>query len=228
MEIIRKFVYKIIKCYPFLDVRISYIKDLSLYGKILDIGCGKGDVLKIFHQVRPDIKIYGIDVKDFADFLPKYVEFEQLNVEFNQLPFPSDFFDGVSIIHVIEHIEKLQMILKEILRVLKIGGKFYLETPHIKSLFIPSLNFFSDNEGGPINFYDDITHKRIYTKSDLKNYFKYLPVRDIRFGIYRNYVYSLISPFLLLLGLLFLKRRWVVVGVHHLFGWSMYCTGKKG
>lgn len=217
--------YKIIKVFPFLDQRISFIKRLPFNGGLLDIGCGTGYVLRKFQQVRPDIKIVGTD-KENSCLMLGNISFYQLDIEKSPLPFSDNYFDGISIIHVIEHLKSAEVVLKESFRVLKDGGYFYIETPHIKSLSLPSLNFFC-KEGQPLNFYDDPTHVRCYSKESLRKMLEILAA-DVKFGSYRNYLYALISPLLIILGFILLKRRWVVVGILHLFGWSMFCTGRKG
>jgi len=216
--------YKIIKVFPFFDQRISFIKRLPFNGGLLDIGCGTGYVLRRFQQVRPDIKIVGID-KENSCLMLGNISFYQLDIERSPLPFSDNYFDGISIIHVIEHLKSAEVVLKESFRVLKGGGYFYIETPHIKSLSLPSLNFFS-KEGQPLNFYDDPTHVRCYSKESLRKMLEILAT-DVKFGSYRNYLYALISPLLIIFGFILLKRRWVVGVILHLFGWSMFCTGRK-
>ena len=107
--------------------------------------------------------------------------------------------------------------------ILKMNGKLYLETPHSKSLCFPSLSLFS-TDSGPINFYDDPTHIRPFSEAALYSLLsKYFHITRIR--CYRNITLLIMSPFLLLFGLV--SRRLLVLGVHHLFGWSVYAICAK-
>lgn len=227
-ETFLNFLYRLLKVLPFLETRINFINKLPPGGKLLDAGCGSGKVLKRFLSVRPDIKITGVDKHNFSHLIPANIVFHELDLVKESLPYPDGYFDGVSLIHLIEHLEHPEIMLAEAFRVLKSGGRFYLETPHIKSVLLPSLNFLPNKSEGPFNFYDDPTHIRPYPKQTVRKILGQFYPTELRLGIYRNYIYTFISPFLIFFGLLRLKRRWVIVGLHNLIGWSMYYTGRKG
>jgi hypothetical protein len=46
-------------------------------------------------------------------------------------------------------------------------------------------------------------------------------------GYVRNPIKTMMSPFLVLLGLVLLRRRWLCVGLWELAGWSVYAIGSK-
>ena len=86
--------------------------------KILDIGCGKGYLLKEIYDINPKIKIYGIDLsnyairnshKDIKKFLFKY------DVR-NKLPFKKKEFDLVISLGVLHnlYLYELKKILSNI------------------------------------------------------------------------------------------------------------------
>jgi len=94
--------------------------------KILDIGCGNYN--------RGTIGITDEKVKGI-EHLDKYVGTgisENIQVKHieKELPFKSNHFDVVKIIHCIEHLKHPYEILKEIKRVLKDHGKLLLITPN--------------------------------------------------------------------------------------------------
>src|SRR5712692_104841 len=122
-------------------VIIYYMLDDSplLQGKILDVGCGDGITdLGVFLRKRPQLFV-GLDLEDnfrelqrmmrenglpFASW-PENLIFRQ--VDANHIPYPDDYFDVVISWGSLEHITGgyLQT-LKEIKRVLKDGGLFFL------------------------------------------------------------------------------------------------------
>lgn len=102
-------------------------------GKILDIGCG---VYPFFLINSNFSEKYGLDKSRPAvekSYLEKHdINFLNVDVEeLDRLPFENDYFDVVSMLAVLEHIEtrRLPWILKEIHRVLRRGGVYILTTP---------------------------------------------------------------------------------------------------
>ena len=200
--------------------------NLSKNAKLLDFGCGNGDVLRRFHELRPDIKIIGVDLIDFSESIVKRGgEFIKINKIEEICRLGQGSFDAITCIHVLEHLDTFSyaQLMNCFSFTLKANGKLYLETPHSKSLYLPSLSFFS-TDGGPINFYDDSTHIRPFSEAALYSLLsKHFHITKIR--CYRNIMLLIMSPFLLLFGLI--SRRLLVLGVHHLFGWSVYAICAK-
>ena len=93
--------------------------------KILEVGCSKGTLVKHYRQRK--IEIYGIDASRDSvaladsDFITRQAG--------DRIDFPTDYFDAVMGIHVIEHIPQLQGFLKELTRVVRPGGKFFFMYP---------------------------------------------------------------------------------------------------
>ncbi len=78
---------------------------------------------------------------------------------------PDEYFDGIWIVHVIEHLHNGDKVLENLIGKLKVGGFFYVEYPGIKSTKLPSMY-------GTLNFYDDLSHVRIYSVRELKDLFE--------------------------------------------------------
>ena len=109
-------------------IPLSYRK-----GRILDIGCGTYP----FALLNIDFsEKYGLDkiIKTNCYNKPQCQGITLINYDIEKedsIPFKSSFFDAVIMLAVIEHLEseRLIKILKEIYRVLKIGGIYVLTTP---------------------------------------------------------------------------------------------------
>ncbi len=93
--------------------------------RVLDIGCGNGDISAYFARNNEQ---YGVDVSDKRRDKNRTFEFCIVNSEV--LPFADGFFDVVISHHVIEHVDDQKLHLREIHRVLKSDGSAYLATPN--------------------------------------------------------------------------------------------------
>jgi SAM-dependent methyltransferase len=114
-------------------LKLRYLlNDLKpIHGRVLDIGCGAGSVAKAVKRERPDLEVLGCDVSRsalaVAEASPEGVEFRVAPAE--QLPFGDGEFDFVWIFDVLEHVEKPELVLREVARVLKPGGGFHIVLP---------------------------------------------------------------------------------------------------
>ena len=88
--------------------------------KILDIGCGKGYLLFDLMKLLPDLKLYGLDVSEYAVKNSKEEIKEKITVgNATNLPFEDDYFDLVISINTLHCLEAqdLYKALKEMERV---------------------------------------------------------------------------------------------------------------
>lgn len=109
------------------------IKSLKTSGKILEVGCGKGYLLKTLEQLGYDC--YGVEPSPMA-----YAHAKNslgLNVE-NKFLADSTFytqkFDVIILIDVVEHITNMQNFMKEITTVMNEGAIIFIGTGNIDSL----------------------------------------------------------------------------------------------
>jgi 2-polyprenyl-3-methyl-5-hydroxy-6-metoxy-1,4-benzoquinol methylase len=95
---------------------------------ILDLGCGNGVFSKWLHEIG--CAVIGMDFSFKA--LRNASAFQMMSVQSSApiLPFAANSFDRVLLIEVLEHIppQSEQQFLREILRILKPGGKLILHT----------------------------------------------------------------------------------------------------
>ena len=100
-------------------------------GKVLDLGCGAGSVAKAVKRERPDLDVAACDVSRsalaIAEASPEGVAFRAAEAE--KLPYGDGEFDVVWIFDVLEHVEKPELVLREVARVLRPGGRFHIVLP---------------------------------------------------------------------------------------------------
>jgi 2-polyprenyl-3-methyl-5-hydroxy-6-metoxy-1,4-benzoquinol methylase len=103
-----------------------------LKGKLLEIGFGDAKALK--NMASLGWEAYGVDFDPIAveNALKAGLKVQQGNLE--EQGYSGQFFNAVTMSHVIEHVPDPQAILKECYRILKQGGVFVAITPNVDSL----------------------------------------------------------------------------------------------
>lgn len=111
--------------------------------RILDYGCGRGEL--VMNCALLGSEVVGIDyskaaidlaneaTKELPNETQHKITFIQFNIkESGRLPYPDNNFDNVFLCDVVEHLHNWEIdeVLKEIHRVLKLGGKLILDTPN--------------------------------------------------------------------------------------------------
>jgi ubiquinone/menaquinone biosynthesis C-methylase UbiE/acyl carrier protein len=120
------------------QVDLFWAQEVSLYQRLglrngmrlLDCGCGPGYVLEKLHALYPGLECTGIEVDDQLVAVAKQNAAEKdlercriLQQSVTAMELPDDYFDFVIARLVLEHLPNPMLALKEVLRVLKIGGK---------------------------------------------------------------------------------------------------------
>lgn len=142
---------------------------------ILDFGCGTG-VLQEQFEKKFDVKGYGIDIsKEAINYCQKRGLTRVKRFDGKKIPFKSNFFNLVTAVDVLEHIDKDLEIIGEIKRVLIKGG--------LAILLVPAHPYLWSTRD--INLH----HKRRYRVGELENKckeqgFKLLSSRNVDFLLY--------------------------------------------
>ena len=88
--------------------------------RVLDVGCGKGFLVKDLMQVCPGLEVFGLDISDYAVRHGEPEVLGRLNVgNATCLPFPDNCFQAVISINTVHNLERVDCIraLKEMQRV---------------------------------------------------------------------------------------------------------------
>ncbi|MFZ2959382.1 MAG: class I SAM-dependent methyltransferase [Candidatus Ozemobacteraceae bacterium] len=187
----------------------------------LDFGCGDGTVLKQNKAIRPDLSSFGVDIQNFGKSMPAdtgFCVFDGL-----RLPFPANFFEIITLNHVLEHIPNPDPVFGELKRVMKTGAQIYIETPNHRSLRPRKSKLFA----GTIEFFDDPTHLKPFSTQELIEAGTRNGFRVVDSGIVRNLLHLLLAPLLFLGGVLFPSQLWYMYARNSLLGWSSYVVLEK-
>jgi SAM-dependent methyltransferase len=169
---------------------------------------------------------HGADLAD-SNPAPGLLDYRRVDLEEGMLPYESGSFDGVILCHVLEHLRSPLALGPEIRRVLAPGGRLYVEAPNWTSTLVPSAGF-RRGQGGPLNFYDDPTHRAPWSLQGLHDFLTHHAGLEVeKLGAVRNWRRLPFDPVLLLYGFLSGSRSRVVQAVWNLSGWAIYAIGRK-
>jgi len=129
--------------------RLDLIRKIKPSGKLLEIGCARGDFLRV---ARESFDAWGVEpnpdlANSSSEVAPVYRDIIERT--------PWSGFDIVASFHVIEHVDSPRSFIRAAAERLKPGGLLVIETPNIDSLpfkifksrwrqFIPEHYFFFD------------------------------------------------------------------------------------
>jgi SAM-dependent methyltransferase len=102
--------------------------------RVLDVGCGKGFLVKDLMKVCPGLEVFGLDVSEYAvvNCEPEVVGRLQVGNAL-KLPFPDKSFDAVIAINTVHNLERAGCVqaLREIERVSR--GRSYIQVDAYRS-----------------------------------------------------------------------------------------------
>ncbi len=102
-------------------------------GRIMDIGCGPGDILYLLSNVGFDV--YGLDISEYAVSLAHFHGLNNVSVgmEDKMELYPDEYFDCVRASHVIEHMPDPVNFISTCYKKIVSGGSLIISTPNINS-----------------------------------------------------------------------------------------------
>lgn len=152
---------------PFMDethwktieqsTRILLDKYVKKGDKILDVGVGMGRLLENYS----DTERYGMDISTSYLLFAKKSNINCCISLVEDMPYQDNFFDIITCTDVLEHVLDLNLCIKNILRVLKPGGKLIVRVPNQEDIS------WYLSESCPYEF----VHLRSFDESNLKALF---------------------------------------------------------
>jgi 2-polyprenyl-3-methyl-5-hydroxy-6-metoxy-1,4-benzoquinol methylase len=160
---------------------------------ILDVGCGNHSPTMTKHWF-PRSTYYGLDVQLYNNSLEDLQaidQFYEADLREDSLEqIPDGHFDIILMVHVVEHITNGEDVICRLSRKLKPGGRIYVETPSERSATLPS-------GMDCLNFYDDPTHVRLYTQTELELACTAAGMRVVAAGLRRDMLWMVVGLALL-------------------------------
>jgi ubiquinone/menaquinone biosynthesis C-methylase UbiE len=165
--------------------------EMKHQSKMLEIGCGRGEMLQNFKELG--LKVQGIDLSPKAPEFQKDIDIKVGNVEEENLPYEDNSFDIIYSKSVLEHFYYPERYIKEAYRVLKPNGLILTLVP--------------DWESNYKIYFDDYTHRTPFTTISLNDILKIHNFKDVHVYKFRqlpllwkypllNYFSAIISPFI--------------------------------
>jgi 2-polyprenyl-3-methyl-5-hydroxy-6-metoxy-1,4-benzoquinol methylase len=141
--------------YPYkLAKEIIKRNNIKKNSELLDVGCGRGDMLKAF--IENGINVQGVDLSEESSRMLLPIKVHQKNLENETLEDKKDFFDVVFSKSLIEHLHSPLAFLKNCKSLLKKNGRLIIMTPS-----------WYHHSFGP--FYLDHTHVTPFTLQSLRD-----------------------------------------------------------
>jgi SAM-dependent methyltransferase len=191
--------------------------------RLLDIGAGNHSASK-FTSLFPNCEYYGLDLskeynnnpEDFSA-MKEFYELDLTKLDYSIIP--DNYFEGIWMAHVIEHLYNGDEVLIRLLKKLKPGGYIYIEYPGTKSTKLPSMY-------GTLNFKDDPTHVRLYSVPELTKLILENHCIILESGQRRNWYFVLAMP-LRIFGHWIAGKRLIGNIFWDLLGFAEYIYARK-
>jgi 2-polyprenyl-3-methyl-5-hydroxy-6-metoxy-1,4-benzoquinol methylase len=155
-----------------LDFSVMYLP-YRRCGRLLEVGCGSGSMLKAMADLGWQVE--GIDLDPVAVEKSRSKGLEVRTGCLQDRHYPENYFDAITMSHLIEHVHDPLELLKTCHRMLKPGGSLVVVTPNIKSAGhrICGASWFH---------LDPPRHLRIFTANSLTALIQRAGFRSIKIG----------------------------------------------
>ncbi len=208
--------------------RYKFFKSVPLDSKLLDLGAGAGGLYywkQWGEPKREDIELYAIDQKQGTLF-EKYKDYQICDLDKEELKFDIGLFDAIIASHLIEHLEYPEKLLINISKLLKYGGKVYIELPTTQTMAYPKRNelLLMNIDVSISNFFDDNTHKKTYSLDELEELIDKIGFHITESGIIEN---SYLQNQLFTYGNTKNDQEITTYAIWSKFRWAQYLIAQK-
>lgn len=127
-----------------LVIAKNYISTNEQIPKVLDFGCGAGNLTKHLTEIGCDVVASDVS-QGFLDLVSsktfsRKIETAKLNGK-DLSNFPNDYFDMVCMYSVLHHVPDYLSLMKEFMRVLKKGGVLYIDHEASENIWLGDDSF---------------------------------------------------------------------------------------
>lgn len=125
-----------IDAYPAYTIdSLAFIDTMPVLDRVLDVGCAYGTMPAYLSSIGWK-EVYAVDIGPLpnVNFLLEHnVTFQQVDIEYDDMPAWAGNMDLVVFTEVLEHLRRHpDVTIKKLVSTMKIGGKLLLSTPNIK------------------------------------------------------------------------------------------------
>lgn len=116
----------------FRKSRAREIASLITRGRILDIGCGQGEMLSFLKKRQ--WQVVGTEISAEVSRYGENLNLEVIPKDLVKIKFPNNHFDVITSYNSLEHLPNPKEVLKECNRILKPGGWLIMVLPNFESI----------------------------------------------------------------------------------------------
>lgn len=148
----------------FLPCRSFFRTSIILEGgNYLDVGCGMGYFPLVMKNMG--MKAYGVEPGEFNRKLSDEYNLKIFNGTLDEVEYDNNFFDVITMNHVMEHVEKPMDLMNELNRILKSDGHLIIGVPVSDSLAFKIFGKYWSNLDTPRHLFTFSTDNlRLYAK----------------------------------------------------------------
>lgn len=142
---------------------------------IIDIGCGAGDVMELLAKFG---QVLGVDSSKQIAAFNKKMGRKVVVGDITKLDFPQKQFSLVTVLEVLEHLDRDRQALEEVWRILKPGGMLVIT--------VPAFSFLWGSH--------DVTahHKRRYTQKEIEEKLQKTGFKIIKISYMNTFLFPII------------------------------------
>lgn len=167
--------------------------------KILDVGCGEGNVSELYIKKKNNI-VFGIEISETAGILAKERGVKVIKWDLNDTPYPfeSGTFEVVTITDVLEHVINPINLLTEARRILRPEGKIIVQVPNFSRLGNRIRMLFAGDPRDKLHwggYGDGMEHLHWFTQPKLREFLVQTGFSDIIFhavGLPFGFIFGLL------------------------------------